>query len=281
MVWQLKDKHIIGAASLEWGSFPTDFGLPDDVAEEVVAGHGSRYLYRVCTAAQRLGSEIKPDGGDQGNNFGTMWGAGAYPNLVTCDGSSITPIIVDAIANGYANGGSPFIHAGVDARKIWNKYGEPWRHKGHWLCRINMSEIAAANGTLLDGYDFIDMSTAMKCSRWIDPNCSFYVKNEGKVVHSAGDSLRKAFNYATFDTEILLAINVPTSAMEKITTAPYVDRKLQEASRVKYLACPFAEKDAVKRLGAKWDPEDKKWFVRYKTRDELIPFRRWIVDVRR
>ena len=30
---------------------------------------------------------------------------------------------------------------------------------------------------------------------------------------------------------------------------------------MKYLDCPFDEKDECKKLGAKWDPSVKKWYV--------------------
>lgn len=40
-----------------------------------------------------------------------------------------------------------------------------------------------------------------------------------------------------------------------------------------YLRVPFAEKDAAKRLGAKWDPELRAWYVPANT--PLTPFNRW------
>ncbi|WP_432724063.1 DUF5710 domain-containing protein [Jeongeupia wiesaeckerbachi] len=41
-----------------------------------------------------------------------------------------------------------------------------------------------------------------------------------------------------------------------------------------YLAVPFAEKDAAKALGARWDPARKKWYVPQGT--ELAPFAQWL-----
>jgi hypothetical protein len=41
-----------------------------------------------------------------------------------------------------------------------------------------------------------------------------------------------------------------------------------------YLDVPFAEKDEVKKLGARWDPEKKLWFV--PERRDPAPFQRWM-----
>ena len=40
---------------------------------------------------------------------------------------------------------------------------------------------------------------------------------------------------------------------------------------------PFAEKDAVKALGAKWDPARKVWYI--VNAEDLTPFLRWIPGV--
>lgn len=42
------------------------------------------------------------------------------------------------------------------------------------------------------------------------------------------------------------------------------------------LVTPFAEKDAVKALGARWDPAKKTWYISNVT--DLTPFARWIAD---
>lgn len=39
------------------------------------------------------------------------------------------------------------------------------------------------------------------------------------------------------------------------------------------LKVPFAEKDEAKKLGARWDPARKLWYVDGK--DDLTPFARW------
>lgn len=40
------------------------------------------------------------------------------------------------------------------------------------------------------------------------------------------------------------------------------------------LAVPFAEKDEAKKLGARWDPTRKCWYVQNVT--DLAPFSRWL-----
>jgi hypothetical protein len=45
------------------------------------------------------------------------------------------------------------------------------------------------------------------------------------------------------------------------------------------LVTPFAEKDAVKALGARWDPARKVWYIQDVT--DLTPFARWIPDLER
>jgi Domain of unknown function (DUF5710) len=40
------------------------------------------------------------------------------------------------------------------------------------------------------------------------------------------------------------------------------------------LVAPFAEKDAVKALGAKWDSAQKNWYIT--DVEDLTPFLRWI-----
>lgn len=42
----------------------------------------------------------------------------------------------------------------------------------------------------------------------------------------------------------------------------------------KDLKVPFAEKDEAKRLGARWDPARKVWYVENKA--DLAPFSRWM-----
>ena len=44
------------------------------------------------------------------------------------------------------------------------------------------------------------------------------------------------------------------------------------------LVAPFAEKDAVKALGARWDPVKKLWYINDVS--DLTPFQRWIPDLK-
>ncbi len=43
------------------------------------------------------------------------------------------------------------------------------------------------------------------------------------------------------------------------------------------LVTPFAEKDAVKALGARWDPAKKCWYI--VDIADLTPFKRWIPNM--
>jgi hypothetical protein len=43
------------------------------------------------------------------------------------------------------------------------------------------------------------------------------------------------------------------------------------------LVTPFAEKDAVKALGARWDAAKKVWYIT--DAPDLLPFKRWIPDL--
>lgn len=43
-----------------------------------------------------------------------------------------------------------------------------------------------------------------------------------------------------------------------------------------YLHCPFSDKDKVKSLGAKWDPEAKRWYVPAGV--SATPFARWLTE---
>ncbi len=40
-----------------------------------------------------------------------------------------------------------------------------------------------------------------------------------------------------------------------------------------YLQVPFAQKEAAKALGAKWDPANKKWYIPANT--NITPFAKW------
>lgn len=58
----------------------------------------------------------------------------------------------------------------------------------------------------------------------------------------------------------------------------FVDKKVLEkramAQKGLTLEVPFAEKDAAKALGARWNPEAKKWFVPEGVEQEK--FTKWI-----
>lgn len=43
-----------------------------------------------------------------------------------------------------------------------------------------------------------------------------------------------------------------------------------------YLNVPYAQKDAAKALGARWDPINKKWYV--PIGKDISPFAQWFMD---
>lgn len=43
-----------------------------------------------------------------------------------------------------------------------------------------------------------------------------------------------------------------------------------------YLNCPFDEKDEAKALGARWDPQKKRWYIQ--DVKDLSAFARWLPD---
>ena len=59
---------------------------------------------------------------------------------------------------------------------------------------------------------------------------------------------------------------------------PTMAEPSQSASAREYLAVPYDEKDAAKRLGARWDPDAQRWFIPAGVDPE--PLARWRVAVR-
>ena len=51
---------------------------------------------------------------------------------------------------------------------------------------------------------------------------------------------------------------------------------MSKIERGKILDVPYAEKDEAKKLGARWDPEMKKWFV--PKGKEAANFQRWFPE---
>jgi hypothetical protein len=50
----------------------------------------------------------------------------------------------------------------------------------------------------------------------------------------------------------------------------YIDRLNSGRS---YIECPFDQKDSVKKLGARWDPHKKKWYI--PPGKNVFPFLLW------
>lgn len=61
--------------------------------------------------------------------------------------------------------------------------------------------------------------------------------------------------------------------LEQINTYIHNNRNNAENRRF-YINCPYGEKDEAKRLGAKWDPDQKKWYYTSPEQEHL--FERWL-----
>jgi hypothetical protein len=55
-----------------------------------------------------------------------------------------------------------------------------------------------------------------------------------------------------------------------------MEKEFERTERGAILHVPFAEKDQVKKLGARWDPDLKKWFIPIGMDQE--PFKKWLGD---
>jgi hypothetical protein len=62
------------------------------------------------------------------------------------------------------------------------------------------------------------------------------------------------------------------------TTTTASNDMFAESHDITVLDVPFEEKDTVKAVGAKWDPDNSKWFVPPHT--DLKPFQRWLPAAR-
>lgn len=53
-------------------------------------------------------------------------------------------------------------------------------------------------------------------------------------------------------------------------------KRQRDLINIVYLDCPYTQKDEAKALGARWDTEEKLWYVPEGI--DLMPFQRWIPD---
>jgi hypothetical protein len=72
----------------------------------------------------------------------------------------------------------------------------------------------------------------------------------------------------------MLTISKLTKEKINYLTDKFFDKKVSPASHNIILEVPFHEKDQVKSLGAKWNPQIKKWFILEGA--DITPFLKWI-----
>jgi len=70
------------------------------------------------------------------------------------------------------------------------------------------------------------------------------------------------------------ADTLATTAVENVKNKIYGEEK-HEPDDILYLNCPFAEKDEVKKMGARWNQKKKKWTVKNNP-DNLVKFKKWL-----
>ena len=96
--------------------------------------------------------------------------------------------------------------------------------------------------------------------------------------HYKSDPL-SAYNKELDDTqrEIVTYLNKITSSLEKLESFPLSQEPvhLREPESRVYINVPYSEKDEAKALGAKWDKQEKSWFVEPGT--DQAPFKKWLV----
>jgi hypothetical protein len=61
-----------------------------------------------------------------------------------------------------------------------------------------------------------------------------------------------------------------------LTIGVCMEKELERPERGAILQVPFAEKERVKKLGARWDPDIKRWFVPKGV--DIEPFSEWLSD---
>ena len=85
------------------------------------------------------------------------------------------------------------------------------------------------------------------------------------ILGAEGDDLQDAYDSAVYE-----AYDAEEERYRR-------EKKYEQQCRSKirhYIECPFKEKEEAKSLGAKWDPERKKWY--YTGLQNPALFKRWI-----
>ncbi|SNT36311.1 hypothetical protein SAMN06265795_12926 [Noviherbaspirillum humi] len=100
-----------------------------------------------------------------------------------------------------------------------------------------------------------------------------------RVIHTGSDGSRQERLLGLHETAGLL-VDMPQSSPVSSAATAGGWKKPAKASGGKRpegatkLAVPFAEKDAAKKLGARWDAEGRTWYVPPGV--DATPFRRWL-----
>lgn len=69
--------------------------------------------------------------------------------------------------------------------------------------------------------------------------------------------------------------SVPSLATHVAPVNPVIGATTSDDGAKLYLKCPFAQKEEVKKLGAKWDPNQKMWWV-VDNKENQKKFAKWI-----
>ena len=59
-----------------------------------------------------------------------------------------------------------------------------------------------------------------------------------------------------------------------VESCPYSEKKSSSKKKM-YLNVPYSEKDEAKKMGAKWDVKNKKWYTEHKNKHRIQMMGRW------
>lgn len=108
-----------------------------------------------------------------------------------------------------------------------------------------------------------DAQTAKNQGQGLRYHQSMAEYHRGEAVkHSKGDSAKADFHRAAVSSHLAKAEAISNSFKQApVFTPPQKPARAPE-QRV-YYNVPFAQKDEAKKLGMKWDPDKKKWYIVY------------------
>lgn len=118
-------------------------------------------------------------------------------------------------------------------------FGEKWPQVAGWKKRIIGSEITNEHFKLL--LAFRKQLTDRKLS-----GAKGYIGKSKKELNKEN---------------VIALSSLPPVVLQNIKTEDWTRKTLMKEDSKTYLEVPYAEKDEVKSLGAKWDIQVKKWYV--------------------